>query len=41
MVTEREIYCSSFSFSLSARGEEEREKEGILGSRVGIARIQI
>jgi hypothetical protein len=42
MVTEREIYCSSFSFSLSARGEEEREREGSdLGSRVGIAGIQI
>jgi hypothetical protein len=31
MVTEREIYCSSFSFSLLARGEEEREKEVIWG----------
>jgi hypothetical protein len=41
MVTEREIHCSSFSFSLSARGEE-REREGSgLRSRVGIAGIQI
>jgi hypothetical protein len=41
MVAEREIHGSSFSFSLSARGEEiEREGNG-LRSRVGIAGIQI
>jgi hypothetical protein len=38
MVIEREIHSCSFSFFLSARGEE-REREGNgLRSRVGIAR---
>jgi hypothetical protein len=41
MVTEREIHCSSFSFSLSARGEERKREKSGLRSRVGIAGIQI
>jgi hypothetical protein len=41
MVTEREIHCSSFSFSLLARGEERKREKSGLRSRVGIARIQI
>jgi hypothetical protein len=41
MVTEREIHCSSFSFSLSDRGEERKREKSGLRSRVGIAGIQI
>jgi hypothetical protein len=41
MVSEREIHCSPFSFSLSARGEERKREGGGLRSRVGMAGIQI